>query len=44
MVAILGAMLLGCGSVNDKHRTPSRMNPHDPMMTSRYLKDRSGSR
>ena len=36
-------MLLGCGSVNDKHRTRAPLNPHDPMMTSRYLQNRSGA-
>ena len=42
IAAILGSMLLGCGSVNNKHRTPTRMNPRDPMMTSEYLKHRNG--
>jgi hypothetical protein len=43
IVAVLGTMLVGCGSVNDKHRTRAGLNPHDPMMTSRYLQNRSGA-
>ena len=38
------SLFLGCGSVN-KHQTPqqkaARINPHDPMMSSHYLKTRT---
>ena len=43
IVAIFGVMLVGCGSINDKHRTPARINRQDPMMGSRYLQTRSGT-
>jgi len=43
IVAMFATMLLGCGSVNDKHRTPARLDRHDPMMTSRYMQKRSGT-
>jgi hypothetical protein len=46
IAVMLGSMLLvGCGSVNDRNarqRNAARLNPHDPMMTSKYLKSRSG--
>jgi hypothetical protein len=42
IAAIFCSMLLGCGSVNDKHRMRTGLNPHDPMMTSRYLTNRAG--
>jgi len=40
------SMLVGCGSVNNRsasQRNAARINPHDPMMTSRYLNSRSGT-
>jgi len=41
IAAMLGSMLLGCGSVNNHQATQTRtMNPHDPMMTTRYLNSR----
>ena len=46
IAAILGSMLmLGCGSVNNRNasqRNAARLNPKDPMMTSKYLNRRSG--
>ncbi|HEV8606332.1 MAG TPA: hypothetical protein VGQ99_13250 [Tepidisphaeraceae bacterium] len=42
--AVLCSMMLGCGSLN-KNQTPqqkaARINPHDPMMTTRYLTNRT---
>jgi uncharacterized protein YceK len=38
------SLVLGCGSVN-RRQTPqqkaARINPHDPMMSSNYLKTRT---
>ena len=46
MIAVLfGPMLMGCGSVNSPssaQRNAARLNPHDPMMTTRYLNTRTG--
>jgi len=46
MIAVFfGSMLMGCGSVNSpssSQRNAARLNPHDPMMTTRYLNTRTG--
>jgi hypothetical protein len=43
IAAVLFVPLAGCGSVN-QNRSPqqkaARLNPKDPLMTSRYLKQR----
>jgi len=46
LIAVLfSSVLMGCGSVNSpntQQRNAARINPHDPMMTTRYLNARNG--
>ena len=35
------SMIVGCGSVNNNQTRQRPINPHDPMMTTRYLNSRA---
>ena len=44
IAVIFCSMFLGCGSVNNRQssaKKAARINPHDPMMTTRYLNSRT---
>ncbi|HEV8379942.1 MAG TPA: hypothetical protein VGP99_13910 [Tepidisphaeraceae bacterium] len=41
IAAIFCSMLLGCGSVNNNQTRQRPINPHDPLMTTRYLNSRA---
>jgi hypothetical protein len=46
IAVIFCSMFVGCGSVNNRNssqRNAARLNPHDPMMTTRYMQRRSGT-